>query len=415
MSVPEPVASSRDFRLLLAGQTATQLGTQVSGVAVPLLAVLVLHASPLGLGALNAASTIAVLLIGLPAGAWLDRVHKRGILIASDLVRAVLLLSIPVAAVLHVLTYAQLLVVSLLSGFARVLFDVGFQSYVPQVVGADRVLRGNSALEFARTSGQVVGPGLGGALVTAAGAASAFLVDAASFVLSAVSLLAVRTRETVLTRPERPHLRREVAEGVGLVLGNRVLRSLALTSAIANLQFAVASAATVIFFTRVLGFSGLGVGLLVGAGAGAAMLGAALTPRLAVAIGSARIVWLALVVAAPLTLLGAFAQPGPLVALLVVGTLAGEAGQIVYAITSVSLRQRICPPRVLGRVNATMRVLIMGLFPAGALLGGVLGDVAGPRAVLVASGVLGLLCPLLSALALRGVRDVEQLPPVAVA
>jgi MFS family permease len=199
------------------------------------------------------------------------------------------------------------------------------------------------------------------------------------------------------------------------VLGNRLLRSLALTSAIANLQFAVASAATVIFLTRLLGFPAFGVGLLVGAGAGAAMLGAALTPRLAAAIGSARVVWVSLLVAAPLTLLGAFAQPGPLVALLVVGTLAGEAGQIVYAITSVSLRQRICPPRVLGRVNATMRVLIMGLFPAGALLGGVLGDLAGPRAVLVVAGVLGLLCPLLAALPLRGVRDVEQLPPVIVA
>jgi MFS family permease len=407
-----PTPSARDFRLLLAGQTATQLGTQVSSIAVPLLAVLVLHASPLGLGVVNAASTIAVLLIGLPAGAWLDRIRKRPVLIASDAARAVLLLSIPVAALLHVLTFAQLVVVSLLAGFGRVLFDVGFQSYVPAVVGSDRVLRGNSALEFARTSGQVVGPGLGGALVTIAGAASAFAVDALSFVLSAVSLLAIRTPEAAPPQVVRPRLRTEVAEGVRLVLRNRLLRSLGLASAIANLQFALSSAATIIFFTRVLGLSGLGVGLLVGVGAAAAMVGAVLTPRLSDLLGSARIVWIALAVAAPLTLLGAFAQPGPLVSLVVISTVVSEVGQIVYAITSVSIRQRRCPPHLLSRVNATMRVLILGLFPAGALLGGLLGDLAGVRAVLVVSGVLGLLCPVVAWSGLRGVRDLEQLPPI---
>jgi MFS family permease len=413
MSSSNSSARGRDFRLLLAGQTATQLGTQVSGVAVPLLAVLVLHASPLGLGVVNAASTVAVLLIGLPAGAWLDRVRIRPVLIASDVARAVLLLSVPLAAVLQVLTFAQLVVVSLLAGFARVLFDVGFQSYVPAVVGQAQVLRGNSALEFARTSGQVVGPGIGGALVTITGAASAFVVDAVSFLVSAVSLLAIRTPEATRVEVVRPRLRTEVAEGVRLVLRNRMLRSIGLASALSNLQFALASAATVIFLTRVLQLSGLGVGLLVGAGAGAAMLGAACTPRLADLLGSARVVWVALLLAAPFALLGAFAQPGPLVSLVVISTLLSEVGQIVYAITSVSIRQRLCPPQLLGRVNATMRVLILGLFPAGALLGGVVGDLAGPRAVLIVSGALGLLCPVVAWTGLRGARDVEQLPPIA--
>lgn len=413
MTSSHPVATARDLTLLLAGQTITQLGTQVSGVAVPLLAVLVLHATPFGVGLVNAAGSVAVLVIGLPAGAWLDRGRRRRVLIMSDLVRTVLLLSIPLAALLHVLGYGQLLVVALLAGFARVLFDVAFQSWLPSIVGADRVLRGNAALESARTAGQIVGPGVGGALVAAAGAATAFAVDATTFLVSAASLLLVGVREEAPQRTSRSRLRAEVADGLRVVLRTPVLRSLAVTSAVANFQFAVASSVTAIFLTRVLHLGPLVFGLLVGLGAGAAMLGAAVTPRLATAVGSARIVWVALAIAAPASLLSAFAQRGPLVSLLVVGTLIAEAGQIVYAITSVSLRQRICPPGILGRVNATMRVLILGLFPAGAVLGGLLGDAVGPRAVLVVAGLLGLACPLVSAGALRRIRDVEQLPPVA--
>lgn len=181
-----PLFAHRDFRLLLVGQTTSQFGAQVSGVAVPLLAVLTLDATPLELGLVTASSTLAFALIGLPAGAWLDRWHRRGILIASDVARAVLIATIPLAAVLDVLSIAQLVVVSLLSGFARVFFDVGYQSYIPSVIGKDKLLAGNSAMETLRASGQVVGPGLGGILVTLIGAANVLLLQAVTFVVSAV-------------------------------------------------------------------------------------------------------------------------------------------------------------------------------------------------------------------------------------
>jgi MFS family permease len=380
---------TRDFRLLLLGQTTSQLGTHVSGVAVPLLAVLTLGASPLQLGFVNAASTLAFALIGLPAGAWVDRWRRRPILVASDLSRTALLLSIPAAAVLGVLTLAQLIVVSLLAGAARVFFDVGYQSYLPAVTGKDRLLNANSAMETVRAGGQVVGPGAGGWLVAVIGAANVLLVQAVTFAVSAVSLLAIRATEPeVPAAAGRPRLRAQIAEGLRLVAGTPVLRATAITSATGNLAFAIASAVSIVFMVRTLHLSPTAVGLVMALGSLTVVAGAALTPWLARTVGSARIVWVALAVSGPIGLLTPLAQPGWLVALLVFGTAAGELGQIVYAITNVTLRQRLCPAHLLGRVNATMRFLIMGMFPLGALLGGLLGQVIGVRATLWVSGVL---------------------------
>lgn len=402
----------RDFRLLLIGQTTSQLGAQVSGVAVPLLAVLTLHATPFQLGMVTASGTLAFALIGLPAGAWLDRMHRRPVLISSDIARAVLLASIPVAAWLGVLTLMQLIVVSFLAGVARVFFDVGYQSYIPSVIGRDRVLAGNSAMESVRASGQVVGPGIGGWLVALVGAANVVLVQAVTFAVSALSLAAIRSREAALPLAVgRPRLRREIREGLSFVAKNAVLRALAITSAALNLAFAMASAVEVIFMSRTLGLSPAVIGGVIALGSLTVVAAAALTPRIARAVGSARVVWLSLAVTGPVTLLGPLAQPGWLVALLVLSMAAGELGQIGYSVTSVSLRQRLCPERMLGRVNATMRFAIMGLFPLGALIGGALGELVGLRSALWTSGALIVLSTLPVYLALRHVRYVEEMPP----
>lgn len=406
--------ASRDFRLLLVGQTTSQLGAQVSGVALPLLAVVSLHASAFEVGLLGAASTLAFALIGLPAGAWVDRVRRRPLLVASDLVRAVLLLSIPVAAVFGMLTMAQLLVVSLLAGVARVFFDVGYRSYLPAVIGRDRVLAGNSLLEFVRASGQVAGPALGGVLVSLIGAAAVVLVQAGAFVVSASCLLGIRAREDAPAAPStRRRMRAEIAEGLGVVFRSRVLRATAVASALSNFSFAMASAVNMVFLSRTLGLSPALIGVVIAAGSVTVMVGAAFTTRLSRAVGEVRIVWLSLAVTAPLSLLGAFAQPGWWTLLIVAGIAAGEFGQIVYAITQVSVRQQLCPDRVLGRVNATMQVVVMGLFPLGAIVGGVLGDAIGARATLLAAGVLLLACPVVLWWALRGAHEVSDLPAAA--
>lgn len=410
MSGGSPFAH-RDFRLLLAGQTTSQLGAQVSGVAIPLLAVLTLHASPFELGLVTASATLAFALVGLPAGAWLDRLRLRPILIASDLARTVLLATIPLASLFGVLTITQLIAVSLLTGFARVFFDVGYQSYIPSVIGKDMVLTGNSAMETARASGQVFGPGIGGWLVALVGAANVVLIQAATFAASAVSLIAIRTRDAAIRpHPDRPRLWSQIRAGLSFVARNRILRATAITSAASNFAFAIASAVSFIFMSRTLGLSPTAIGIVVALGSVTVMAGAALTPRLARRIGSARIVWLPLAVTGPLTLLGPLAQPGWWVTLIVIGAAAGEFGQIIYAITNVSLRQRLCPERVLGRVNATMRFLIMGLFPLGALVGGILGELVGLRATLWLSQGIIALSPIPVYLALRQTRDVEQIP-----
>jgi MFS family permease len=397
----------RDFRLLLVGQTTSQLGTQASGVAVPLLAVLTLHASPLQLGLVTASGTLAFALIGLPAGAWVDRWRRRPILVASDIFRAVLLATIPVAAVLGMLTVTQLIVVSLLAGAARVFFDVGYSSYLPDLVGKDRLLAGNSAMEALRAAGQVVGPGLGGWLVAVAGAANVVLMQAATFAVSAVSLLAIRTSEPATAVPRG---KAQIREGLLYVARDPFLRATAITSGAGNFAFAIASAVGVLFMVRTVRLSPTGVGLVVALGSVTVMAGAAFTPRLARWVGSARIIWLSLAVTGPVGLVSALAQPGRLAALLVVGIAAGELGQIVYAIANTSLRQRLCPPHLLGRVNATMRFLMMSLFPLGALLGGALGQFIGLRSTVWLSGGIIVLSTVPVYRALRHTRDVQDIP-----
>lgn len=401
----------RDFRLLLVGQTTSQLGAQVSGVAIPLLAVLTLDASPMELGLVTGSGTLAFALIGLPAGAWLDRCRRRWILATSDLSRAALLASIPVAALLDVLTIEQLVVVSFLNGLARVFFDVGYQSYLPSVIGRGNVLAGNSAMQTIRSGGQIAGSGIGGWLVSAIGAANVVLVQAATFVVSAISLAAIRTREPQIAGAvDRPNLRAQVLDGLAFVVRNRVLRATAVASAASNFSFAIASAVAFIFMSRTLALSATAIGLIVAAGSLAVLVGASATPALSRWLGSARVIWLSLAVTGPVTLLGPLAQPGALVILVIISTAAGELGQIVYAITNVSLRQRFCPDRMLGRVNATMQFLIMGLFPFGAFLGGLLGELIGLRGTLWVAAAIAMLSAIPLYLALRQARTVDDLP-----
>ncbi len=399
----------RDVLLLLLGQVSGQLGAQVSAVAIPLLAVLALQATPWEAGLLAASGTVAFALIGLPAGAWVDRLPRRPVLVAADLVRAATLLAIPIAAALDAVSMGLLLVVTFVVGLARVFFEVAYQAYLPAVVGSPDLLAGNAALETVRTTGQIAGPGLGGWLVGVAGAANVVLVQIAAFATSALTLLAIGAREPSRPRRPRARLRTEIAEGLRFVLRTPPLRGTLLASAVSNFAFAMASAVSFIFMARTLRLDPTAIGLLVGAGAVTAMVGAAFTPLLARRVGSARIIWLALAVTGPLAALGPLAQPGLLIGVFVLSLAAGELGQIVYAIAANTLRQQVCPNELLGRVGASMRVLVMGCFPAGALVGGLLGGTIGVRGTLWTVGGVMLLASLPPYVTLRHVRDVEEL------
>src|SRR5919204_6968169 len=208
----------REFVKLWTGQTISRLGSEISQLAIPLAAALVLHASPAQMGLLGAFEFAPFLLLSLFAGVWVDRVHRRPVLIVADVGRAIFLGSIPVAAILGVLRIEQLYVVGLLTGVLTVFFDVAYQAYLPVLVSREHLVEGNSKLEVSRSVAQIAGPGLAGGLVQAITAPMAILLDAVSFLVSALSLGLIRTPEPVPVRDGRRRVRAEIGEGLRVVL-----------------------------------------------------------------------------------------------------------------------------------------------------------------------------------------------------
>ncbi|MCM0677951.1 MFS transporter, partial [Micromonospora phytophila] len=401
---------STDFRLLIAGQTVTQLGTDVTAVVFPLIAILLLDATPLQLGALVAVQNAAFLLVGVPAGVWLDGRRLRPVLIATDLVRCAALVTVTVAAALSQLTLPLLLAMAAVLGVMRVLFDIGHQSYLPTLLNRKDLLQGNSAVEVVRSSGQVAGPGLGGWLTQLVGATNTLLVDAVSFLVSAACLARIRASEPTPRHARRSGMVSQAREGFAVVLRNPVLRAIAATSAASNLLFTAATALIILFLVDTVGFRPGTAGMLMSAAPAAALLGAAAAARLARRIGSARIIWLSLAVTSPFNLLIPLTGPNWGAAFFVAGIVGGGIGQVIYGISQVTYRQAIVPTRFLCRVNASMRFLVMGALPLGGLLGGALGEAIGIRATLLVIGVGLTLAPIPLLLSpLRRVRDLDEL------
>ncbi|MGY5125000.1 MFS transporter [Streptomyces nigrescens] len=409
-AIPRPAASGplrlRDFRLLLAGAAAGQLGAQVTLVALPLVAVLELNAPAFQVGLLTAAETAAFLLVGLPAGAWVDRMRKLPLMIRADVVRAVAMASIPLAAVADALTMVQLYLVALVTGVATVFFDVAHQSFLPQLLPKDHLVSGNGALETIRSSAQVAGPGLGGGLVQLLGASLAIVADAAGYVLSALFLWGIKQPESLPPRIAGSSLRQDIAEGLRFVCGHRLLRVIAVTTGLANFFTATLMATQSVFLVRVLGLAPGVVGLVLAASAVGGLTGALCAGRLAARLGQARIIWLSALATGPFAMLWPLSGRGAGAALFAVGSGVVFFGAVVYNVAQVSFRQALCPPRLLGRMNATLRFLMWGTLPLGALAGGALADAFGARTALVwcAAGFLVVPLPLLLS-PLRRMRD----------
>ena len=224
-----------DFLKLWAGQTVSELGSVVTRTAVPLVALLVLGAGPFEMALLVVAGSLAVLLVGFLAGAWVDRVRRRPLLIGSDAVRAVLLFSIPIAYAAGALRMEQLYLVTFLEGCLGSLFDAAYPAYVPSLIGVERVVDGNSKLATSSSLAEIGGPGLAGGLVQLFSAPFAILVDAVSFGVSALSLLLIRSPEPLRpVRTEATPIRSEIGEGLRLVARHRVLRPIVMRSVAAH-------------------------------------------------------------------------------------------------------------------------------------------------------------------------------------
>ena len=376
--------SHRDFLLLWGGQTISEMGSAVTQLALPLTAVVVLKATTFQVGLLTTATTAAFALIALPAGAVVDRLVKRKIMVSCDVIRMLLIGSVPAAAALGVLTLAQLYVVALAAGVCTVFFDVSYQSYLPVLLGREELMEGNGKLGASQSFAQLAGPGLGGGLVALAGAAGAMTADALSYAVSVGSLLGIRAREQrgQATAAGLRGLRGEIAEGLRFVVGHPILRKIVACTGTANLFNAMAMTLEILFLVRVLHIRPAVTGLLIALGALGGVAGGVLSGRLARQIGSARIIWFSMLVLDAPSILVPLAWRGWGVLLFPAGYAVMLFSAVVYNVAQVSYRQMVCPPRLLGRMNAAVRWIVWGTLPLGALIGGALGSTIGIRPTL---------------------------------
>ncbi|WP_181771087.1 MFS transporter [Amycolatopsis pittospori] len=400
-----------DFRRLWAGDTASQVGAFAGHTVIPLLAATVLAATPFQMGLLTAAETIAFLVIGLPAGVWVDRMRRRTLMLRADFVRAALLLSIPVAWWAGMLSLTQLIVVATLVGTATVFFDIAYQSYLPTLVGREHLLEGNAKLQASQSVAFLAGPGIGGGLVQLIGAANAVLTTGLGFLTSALFLLRIRTVEPEPERHEDAKLLPQIAEGLRFVFTDTTLRSIVACTATANLFNGAFTAVQILFLNRDLGLSPATVGVVLAIGGIGGITGAIFANAITRRIGQARSIWLVPLLTWPFYLLLPLAAPGWRVLLFPVATMIAGFGIIVYNVAQVSYRQAVCPDRLLGRMNASVRFVVWGMLPLGGLLGGVLGEAIGIRGTLwvaVAGETAALLWVVFSPL--RKLRDLPSEP-----
>jgi predicted MFS family arabinose efflux permease len=395
-----------DFRRLFAGDTASQFGVFVGNTAVPLLAAVTLAATPFEMGLLTAAETLAFLLIGLPAGVWVDRLRRRRVMLTADFIRFALLLSVPVSWWAGVLTLAQLLVGVLFVGIATVFFDIAYQSYLPSLVGREHLMEGNAKLQAVQSTAQIAGPSAAGVLVQLVNAASTVLVTSLGFLTSALCLLRIRTLEPAPERDGHARLLPQITEGLRFVFSDKPLRAIVGTTATANFFGGAFAAVQVLFLTRTVGLPPAAVGVLLAIGGAGGILGALCSAAITRRLGQSRAIWLVPLVTMPGHLLIPLTAPDWRLGLAGFGLVAGGFGIIVYNVAQVSYRQAICPDRLLGRMNASVRFIVWGTLPLGGLLGGGLGEGLGLRGamwVAVAGEVASVLWVVCSPL--RHMRD----------
>ncbi len=404
-----------DFVKFWAGQSISVFGSQITLLALPLAAVLTLRATPFQMGLLTAAGTAPTLLLALFAGVWIDQRKRRPIMIAADLGRGALLLSVPAAAVLGVLRIELLYGVALASGALSVFFDIAYGSYIPALVRREHLVEGNSKLMTSLSTAQIAGPSLAGLLVQLLSAPLAIAGDALSFLVSALCLRSIRSPEPA-PQPRRSGIGvwREISEGLRFVGRNACLRAYMAYAGSLNFFHSLLMAVLVLYATRELGIGPGLLGLILAGGSVGALLGALLTGRITARFGPGP----ALIGSATVLALSVGSLPlaaGPKLAIVLIilaGEFIGGFAVMVFDINCASLKGSITPDHLLGRVGASSRFITWGSRPLGAISGGILGTAIGLRptlAVAAAGSLLALLWIWFSPL-----HRLRELPPVAV-
>lgn len=381
----------RDFLSLWGAETISQLGSQVTFLALPLVAILSLQESTFRVALLTSLQFLPFLLFTLPAGVWVDRLRRRPILVLGDVARALALLTIPVVHWLGELTIWQLYAVAFVHGVGTVFFDVSYQSYLPTLVGRDQVVEGNAKLEVSRAGANIGGPGLAGGLVATLTAPVAILVDAISFLVSAALLGAIGTAEEAPPREDRRSLRAELGEGLRYVLTHRYQRGMVASVALSNFFGQLVFSILLVYAVRELGLSAGTIGLVLAVGNLGTLAAALSARRIGDRLGVGRTILLAAVLFCPATLLIGLAPEDFAIPLITASMLVLGFGGILYNVTAISLIQAITPDRILGRANASRRFVVWGVIPLGGLAGGALGSAIGLRETMIVGALGGAL------------------------
>jgi MFS family permease len=377
-----------DFLHLWGAQTISQVGSQVTFLAFPLTAVLIVDASAFQVALLSAVEWTPWLVFALPVGVWVDRVRRQPILVLADLGRAVVLASIPLAYAFDVLTMAQLYAAAFATGTLTVFFDVAYQSYLPALVEREHLVEGNAKLELSRAAAQVAGPGFGGALVAVLSAPYAIAADAASFLGSTLLLFRIRRGEQLPARTSERSARGELVEGLRYVFGDPRWRSMMAYVSTVNFFYSVAEAIFIVFAVRSLDLSPQVIGLIFTLSNLGGIVGAVLAARVAGRLGVGRTLVTAGLLSGPPLLLVPLAPAGPrAMPFLVASWFLGSLGVILYNVTAISLIQALTPERLLGRMNASRRFVVWGTVPLGAFVSGVLASTIGLRETILVGAI----------------------------
>ncbi|MDN5658002.1 MFS transporter [Brevibacterium sandarakinum] len=381
MATPDPAPSRRsplwahrDFMKLWAGDTVSVFGSQLVFFALPLIAVSLLDANAFQMGLLATLESAAFLIISLPAGAWIDRLPKKIVIVSGDIVRAAILLTIPLAWALGALSMFQLYLVAAGVGIVTVFFDIANQSYLPEIVDGGSIGDGNGKLQASQQTAGVVGPTLASGLVAAIGAPLTVGLTSVCMSLSSLFVSRIRHREAPPEPATRTGFISEIREGLGFVLGHNLLRRITACTGLTNFAASGIFALLVLFVLTTLELSQVQLGIIMSASAIGGILGALSAASVQTRLGEGTSISVSAMLGGlsffgmPLaTVLPAF--PTMLVASLVTGW-----AVVVYNIAQVSFRQRLCPKPLLGRMNASIRFLVWGPMPLGSLLAGILGD-----------------------------------------
>lgn len=396
-----------DFLRLWGAQAASAFGSRITRTALPILAIVTLRATPGELAVLSALGVAPSVVVGLLVGGRVDRSAKRPLLIGADLVRAVLVATIPLAAWLGMLSMPQLYGVAAAVGAASALFAIADNSFLPVLVAPEQLVEGNARLEATESVAEAAGPGLAGIMVQALTAPVAIAIDALSYVWSAALLSRIRTRESPAAPSDGGSVLRDVRAGFRACLAHPVLGPTLIAEAIVYLFGGFFLALYMLLTLRTLGLSPGVVGLVIGVGGVGAFAGALLAPALGRRLGTGTAMVLALAVGQGAVLLIPLAVHAPALAvpLLTLQQLVGDAFLGAYAVHAVSLRQRVLPAELLGRASAAVHATTGGALALGALVAGPVATALGASAAAWIGACGGLLAvALLLASPVRRVR-----------